>query len=73
MPIYDYKTTPAAARLAPGWAPMLLVIVEGILVFVEPSLRALLDINILLCRYTDADIRVMRRIRRDVEQRGDST
>jgi uridine kinase len=49
-------------------APM--VIVEGILVFVEAPVRDQLDIKIFVD--TDADIRLMRRIRRDLEQRGRS-
>jgi uridine kinase len=67
VPIYDYKTHRRVleSRLL---APTPLVIVEGILVFVEQPLRELLDIKIFVD--TDADIRVMRRIRRDVEQRG---
>jgi len=48
--------------------PTPVVIVEGILVFVEPALRAELDIKIFVD--TDADLRVFRRIRRDIEQRG---
>ncbi|MFZ9887250.1 MAG: uridine kinase, partial [Myxococcota bacterium] len=46
------------------------VIVEGILTFVDPALRALLDIKIFVD--TDSDIRAFRRIRRDIEQRGRS-
>ncbi len=67
LPVYDFKTharSPSTRRVAP--APV--VIVEGILVFVDPALRAALDIKIFVD--TDADIRVFRRIRRDLEQRG---
>ncbi len=67
LPVYDFKThsrSPNTRRVAP--APV--VIVEGILVFVDPALRAALDIKIFVD--TDADIRVFRRIRRDLEQRG---
>jgi uridine kinase len=46
------------------------LIVEGILVFVEERVRSLLDVKIFVD--TDADIRVFRRIRRDLEQRGRS-
>jgi len=42
--------------------------VEGILVFVDPQIRERLDIKIFVD--TDADIRVFRRIRRDMEHRG---
>jgi len=67
VPIYDFAThtrrrdtrTVRAARV---------IIVEGILVFSEPALRDQMDIKIFVD--TDADIRLMRRIRRDLEERG---
>ena len=49
-------------------APRRVVIVEGILVFVEPHLRRELDIKIFVD--TEADIRAIRRIRRDMRSRG---
>ena len=67
LPIYDFVThtrRTETRRVAP--APV--VIVEGILVFVEAAVREQLDIKIFVD--TDADIRLMRRIRRDLEQRG---
>lgn len=67
VPIYDFVTHTRRAetrRVAP--APV--IVVEGILVFVEPLVRDQLDIKIFVD--TDADIRLMRRIRRDLEQRG---
>ncbi len=69
VPIYDFVThtrSRETRRVEP--APM--VIVEGILVFVEAPVRDQLDIKIFVD--TDADIRLMRRIRRDLEQRGRS-
>ncbi len=48
--------------------PTPVVIVEGILVFVDSRLRRLLDIRLFVD--TDTDLRVFRRIRRDLEQRG---
>ena len=45
-----------------------MIIVEGILVFTEAALREQMDIKIFVD--TDADIRLIRRIRRDLEQRG---
>jgi uridine kinase len=50
--------------------PAPVVLVEGILVFVEAAVREQLDIKIFVD--TDPDIRLMRRIRRDLEQRGRS-
>jgi len=69
VPNYDFVTHTRkreTRRVEP--APM--VVVEGILVFVEAPVRDQLDIKIFVD--TDADIRLMRRIRRDLEQRGRS-
>jgi uridine kinase len=69
VPIYDFKThrrLPEKRRV--DATPV--IIVEGILVFVEEPLRSLMDVKIFVD--TDADIRLMRRIRRDMEQRGRS-
>jgi uridine kinase len=67
VPIYDFKThrrRPESRRVEPAKV----VIVEGILVFVDPRVRERLDMKIFVD--TDPDIRVFRRIRRDMEQRG---
>jgi uridine kinase len=68
-PIYDYKSH-TRSRDHRSIAPAPVVIVEGILVLAEPGLRAQMDIKVFVD--TDADIRVLRRIRRDLEQRGRS-
>jgi len=44
------------------------VIIEGILIFVDQSLRQLMDIKIFVD--TDPDIRVLRRLKRDIKERG---
>lgn len=49
-------------------APAPIVVVEGILVLALPAIRSRLDVKIYVD--TDSDIRLMRRIRRDLEQRG---
>jgi uridine kinase len=67
VPIYDFKTH-SRKKETRGLHPAPVVIVEGILVFVEAALRDQLDIKIFVD--TDADLRVFRRIRRDIEQRG---
>jgi uridine kinase len=67
VPIYDF-TRHTRKTAVQRYKPTPLVIVEGILTFVDASLRELLDIKIFVD--TDADIRIMRRIRRDMEQRG---
>jgi uridine kinase len=67
VPLYDFKThrrRPESRRVQPARV----VLVEGILVFVDPRVRERLDMKIFVD--TDADIRVFRRIRRDMEQRG---
>jgi len=67
VPIYDFAQHDRRAetrRVEP--APV--IVVEGILVFTEAPLREQMDVKIFVD--TDADIRLMRRIRRDLEQRG---
>jgi uridine kinase len=69
QPLYDFVThtrREETRRVDP--APV--IVVEGILVFVEQLVRDLLDVKVFVD--TDADIRLMRRIRRDLEQRGRS-
>jgi uridine kinase len=67
VPIYDFvthrrRTESRRVESAP------VVIVEGILAFVDERVRRQLDMKIFVD--TDPDIRVFRRIRRDMEQRG---
>jgi uridine kinase len=67
VPVYDFKTHRRTDE--PRWLePRPVVIVEGILALVDARLRAELDIKIFVD--TDPDIRIFRRIRRDIEQRG---
>ena len=49
-------------------APARVVLVEGILIFDHPQLRELLDIKIFVD--TDADVRFIRRLKRDLQDRG---
>jgi uridine kinase len=46
------------------------VVLEGILVLEDPALRRLMDIKVFID--TDADVRLIRRIRRDITERGRS-
>ncbi len=67
IPVYDFAThtrRPETRRVEPR--PIILV--EGILVFVEPELRDLMDIRIYVD--TDPDIRFIRRLVRDINERG---
>jgi len=67
VPIYDFATH-TRRRDTRTVEPARVIVVEGILVFTEPELRDQMDIKIFVD--TDPDIRLMRRIRRDLEQRG---
>ncbi len=50
--------------------PARILIVDGILIFSEPDLRERMDIRIFVD--TDADVRLVRRLRRDLVERGRS-
>jgi uridine kinase len=67
VPVYDFASH-TRSRETRRVEPAPVVIVEGILVFAEPALREQMDVKIFVD--TDPDIRLMRRIRRDLEQRG---
>jgi uridine kinase len=69
VPIYDFKTHRRFEESRRA-EPAHVVIVEGILTFVDERLRQQLDMKIFVD--TDPDIRVFRRIRRDMEHRGRS-
>ena len=68
-PTYDYTVHNRAAETVEV-RPAPVVLVEGILIFAEPALRELMDIKIFVD--TDADVRILRRIMRDVKKRGRS-
>ena len=68
-PTYDY-TIHNRAEETVEVCPAPVVLVEGILIFAEPELRRLMDIKIFVD--TDADVRILRRIMRDVKKRGRS-
>lgn len=69
MPIYSYLTCARAHETIPVF-PREVVIVEGILIMSNPRLRAKMDIKVFVD--ADADDRLMRIIRRDIEERGRS-
>lgn len=69
VPIYDFtshRRSPKTRHVE----PRPIIVCEGILLFTDPELRDELDLAIFVD--TDADIRVLRRVRRDMEQRGRS-
>jgi uridine kinase len=66
-PQYDFATHTRSARVR-RIEPTRIVVVEGILLFAVPELRHLFDLRIFVD--TDDDIRLMRRIARDLVERG---
>ncbi len=66
-PEYDFLTHTRAATQVTV-APADVVVVDGILLFVEERLRDILDVKVFVD--ADADVRLIRRIRRDMTQRG---
>ena len=69
MPIYSYVTCARSKETIPVF-PREVIIVEGILVLTNPRLRKRMDIKIFVD--ADGDDRLMRIIRRDIEERGRS-
>jgi uridine kinase len=70
LPIYDFKThsrTPETITIQ----PQAVIIVEGILIFAEPVLRELFDVKIFVD--TAPDLRFIRRLSRDIAERGRTT
>lgn len=68
-PVYDFTQHNRSGRVR-RVEPTPVILLDGILIFAEPSLRELLDVKIFVD--TDADIRLMRRIERDAVERGRS-
>ena len=66
-PTYDFANYQRMAQTA-EISPRLAIIVEGILIFESQSLRDLMDIKIFVD--TDADLRFIRRLKRDMRERG---
>jgi uridine kinase len=69
QPIYDYsehRRLHESRRIGDH----LVVVLEGILIFLDPELRALMDIKLFVD--ADADVRFIRRLRRDLVERGRS-
>jgi uridine kinase len=70
LPIYDFsrhKRTEKTIEVK----PQRIILVEGILIFAVPELRRLFDLKIFVD--TDADIRFIRRLERDITERGRTT
>ena len=68
-PIYDYSIYDRTDKTHTV-TPSRVILVEGILIFHEKALRDLMDIKLFVD--ADADVRILRRILRDVKERGRS-
>ena len=66
-PVYDYSQHNRSDKIL-HITPSPVILVEGILLLADPRVRELLDIKV--CVEADADERILRRISRDVEERG---
>ncbi|TMV50248.1 uridine kinase [Paenibacillus mesophilus] len=67
MPVYDFSTHSRVDETV-RVMPKRVVILEGILLFADPLIRQELDIKVFVD--TDADVRVLRRLSRDIQERG---
>ncbi len=67
VPVYDFTIHSRTSQIR-HLEPQPVVLVEGILVFAEPELRKLFDVKIFVD--TDPDVRFIRRLKRDLVERG---
>jgi len=67
LPVYDFSTDRRTEKTIPI-TPHGVIVVEGILIFAEPELRPLFDLKIFVD--TDSDLRFIRRLQRDIAERG---
>jgi uridine kinase len=66
-PVYDFVTHTRSDRTVVV-PPARVVVIDGILLFSDPRVRDLCDVKVFVD--ADADIRLMRRLRRDINKRG---
>jgi uridine kinase len=69
IPVYDFKTHTRLAETR-RVDPQPVILVEGILIFADKRLRDLMDMKVFVD--TDADLRFIRRLQRDITERGRS-
>ena len=67
LPVYDFTTHVRTARTL-RVEPQPILLVEGILIFADRQLRELFEVKIFVD--TDADLRLIRRLQRDIAERG---
>jgi len=70
LPVYDFKTDRRTEKTI-HIEPEPVIMVEGILIFSEPRLREMFDVKVFVD--TDPDIRFIRRLERDIHERGRTT
>lgn len=70
LPIYDFKTHSRTDKTI-SVQPQPVILVEGILIFTQAELRQKFDVKLYVD--TDSDIRFIRRLERDISERGRST
>ena len=68
-PVYDFAQHLRSTETVPV-EPRSVLLIEGILILVEDALRDLMDLRVFVD--ADADVRVLRRVERDMEDRGRS-
>ncbi|MFC5529757.1 uridine kinase [Cohnella yongneupensis] len=69
-PMYDFTTHSRFAEKTVKLMPCNIVIIEGLHVLSDENVRAMLDIKVFVD--TDPDVRILRRVLRDIEERGRS-
>jgi uridine kinase len=69
LPIYDFTRHQRTDQTTPV-SPQPIILVEGILIFADARLRNLFDMKVFVD--TDADLRFIRRLQRDITERGRS-
>jgi uridine kinase len=70
LPVYDFSKHSRTDKTI-TIAPQRVIVVEGILIYAEADLRKLFDIRIFVD--TDSDLRFIRRLQRDISERGRTT
>ncbi len=70
LPVYDFKSHMRTEKTQQV-DPQPIILVEGILIFADPVLRGLCDAKVFVD--TDPDIRLIRRLQRDIAERGRTT
>ena len=70
MPVYDFKTHTRTTKVIKVESKPV-ILVEGILIFADVDLRKVLDVKVFVD--TDSDLRFIRRLERDIQERGRTT